>query len=266
MITGLHRFPTIARSSALSSVSQQISTVEMSEDESKEAFERFKGTFVKMNEKLKIQNKAISGIRSEGIHVGDYSQPTMPIESMKVDMLPWSNYSDLTYGLAGCGCVLLGQVTGANPWEINALMKVFVKEFAERPENKHLDEKALLSGTYIPAEFMSTFLNMHGIDMMPLSMRDLCPRKRLIENRITKKHVVLAALHVAKEEQTWCIIYQDKLWHNIDVQPLNSLEFLNNPIAEAYLLYTPNWKMPAKRLAALMDMGEAEVQTVQDSS
>ena len=257
MITGLTKHPSIVRSFlAAEAASRSGDELSRAKDvATEEDFELFKQRFFSANAKL-LKETVTQGIRRiEGVWEGSYDVAPLPIASMRVSMLPWHNFSGMAYGLAGCGNIILGQITGANPWEINLLMKDFIKEFCARPENKHLATKDVLAGGYIPSEFMMTFFSLHGIHMFPLSVRDVCPNKRLIENPITKNHVVLVALHVAANEQTWAVIFQNKLWHGTDVQPLDPLEFINNPISEAYLLYNPSWKVSSKRVAELMDLG-----------
>ena len=261
MISGIKKYPTIVQSvlSSASTLKEMDLVPAFNEKSTDEEIEEFKKRFYEANAKLQKETLLQAKRRSEGIWTGGYDYPAMPISSMKVSQMPWNNFSGMSYGLAGCGNVILGQLTGANPWEINSLMAGFMKEFCARPGNEHLATKEVLSGGYIPAEFMMTFLNIHGIHMYPLTIRDVCPNRRLIENHVTKNHVVLVALHVAAQEQTWAIIFQNKLWHGTEVQPLHPLEFINNPISESYLLFNPTWKIASSRIDRLMELEESGV-------
>ncbi len=259
MITGLKQHPTIVRSILASSSSlKELNLLPaVGEKSTEEEVQDFKTRFYEANKKLVGETLRQGKSRIEGIWAGDYELPAMPISSMKVSQLPWHNFSGMTYALAGCGNLVLGQITGANPWEINSLMRGFMKEFCARPGNEHLNTKEVLAGGYVPAEFMMTFFMMHGIHMYPLTVRDVCPVRRLIENHVTHNHVVLVALHVAAQEQTWAIIFQNKLWHGTEVQPLHPLEFINNPIAESYLLFNPAWKTNSARINRLMELEDS---------
>lgn len=182
-----------------------------------------------------------------GLPAGNYEEPAIQFSKYVVTKMPWSNLSPLA-GLAGCGNLILAQLTGASPFEIKKFLKPLLAEYTELPENDHLDKKAMKSGSYIPSEILCAFLNLHGIQTIPVTVRDLCPRARLIENLITKDHVLLTSMYVAKGELTWCIYYQGHCYHNTELN-LNAdcYDVFNNPVQEMFILYNPIWKLDTIR-------------------
>lgn len=205
----------------------------------------FYGTFKTFIMAAATRLKAVFKKRVPGLPAGDYEQPPIQFSKYLVTKMPWANLSPLA-GIAGCGNLILAQLTGASPFEIRKFLKPLLEEFTDRPENAHLDKKAMKGGSYIPSEILCAFLNLHGIQTIPVTVRDLCPRARLIESPITKDHVLLTSMYVSKGESTWCIYYQGHCYHNTDLN-LNAdcYDVFNNPVQEMFILYNPIWKLDA---------------------
>lgn len=241
-------------------------TVKQSIPKKDEFFDEFKAKFEEINTLLRKKTETTGVHRALGFWTGDYKLAPINFEKFKVTHMPWSNFSGLNFGMAGCGPCLLGQLTGANPWEISDLMAEFMPEYCSRPGNEQLDTKKMLTGAYTPTEFMITFLSLYNITTYPITIRDVCPSKRIIDTHITKNHVLLVAMHVAKDEKTWCIVYQDKLWHTTEVNPLSMLEFINNPISEAYVLFNPAWKTGYFSKPQVLEIDEAMINQLQEET
>lgn len=200
--------------------------------------------------------KRVFKTRILGLPLGDYTEPAINFKDFTVSKLPWSNLSSLA-GFAGCGNLILAQITGASPYEIRNLLRPVMEKVGENPENSGYDKAVLKTGGYITCEVLCGFLNLHGIETIPITVRDLCPRPQLIENNITKEHVVLTVMRVAKDELTWCIYYQGHCYHGAEpARPADCYDVLNNPVHEMYLLFNPAWRLDPALLSdtALNDL------------
>lgn len=187
--------------------------------------------------------------RVMGLPSGDYSKPGIRFRDYTVSKLPWSNLSSLA-GYAGCGNLILAQLTGASPYEIRRLLRPVMEKVSDNPENLGYDKEIMKTGGYITCEVLCAFLNLHGIQTIPITVRDLCPKHKLIENHLTKEHVVLTAMRVARDELTWCIYYQGHCYHGADqARPADCYDVLNNPVQEMYLLFNPSWRLDPVMLA-----------------
>lgn len=88
---------------------------------------------------------------------------------------------------------------------------------------------------------MVGFLREKGFTVTPLTLCDLSHDDQAVNWNITKDHVVLISLLTCRNETSWMVLHQDEVWHNFSSKLLEPLEFLNNPIRSAYVVYKKNW-------------------------
>lgn len=91
---------------------------------------------------------------------------------------------------------------------------------------------------------MFDFLKYHGCEVIPVTLGNMvfAHSVKTGKPKLGPMHVLLINQYVYKEEGTWSVIHNNQWAHSGDVEPLNALEFINWPIAEAYLIYNKEWK------------------------
>lgn len=124
----------------------------------------------------------------------------------------------------GCGGSALGVLTGRSAKEIRKLRR-----------NDHW-----------PTQTMRMYLRKNGCILLPVTINNIAGaysiRDHLRIPKITAKHVLLLCHSYCKEESTWVVIHNNFEFHNGDVRPLKPLDFLNYPIEDAYVVWSPSWK------------------------
>lgn len=124
----------------------------------------------------------------------------------------------------GCGGNVLSMLTGINP--------VYIKN--SNKENPH-DWRD---------EFMLNFLRRRKFNVIPITRKEVtnCDNFTIKEyDGITSKNVLLLSQHLTKKDATWSIIYKEYIFHNFDISRLSYLEFINNPILTAYVIFHKDW-------------------------
>ena len=91
---------------------------------------------------------------------------------------------------------------------------------------------------------MFSYLKKHGCKVIPVTLGNVVEAYSVSRGKpkLNTMNVLLINQHCYKEESTWSVIYNNYLAHSGDVGSLNPLEFVNFPIAEAYLIFNPKWK------------------------
>lgn len=94
-------------------------------------------------------------------------------------------------------------------------------------------------------------LKSSGITVIPLSVCSVTNRISL-DNLITEKHVVLISQMFKRNEGSWCVLYDGKIYHNCEDETefFHPLEFINRPILSAYLVWDRKWTRKSKRYLA----------------
>lgn len=179
--------------------------------------------------------------RCPGLRQGSNKFGPLDFRSLTCERLPWSDYCLKQFEHVGCGNLLLAQLTGAHPFEVQQFMVEHIDIWLDLPENQKQDRELMMTGKYTPVELMLSFLVMHGIVAEAITVRDLCPRVGMIETPINKNHVILMAQQVSRDESTWCIIHNGKIRHNLEVGPLDPYYLLCNPPTDLFVLWTPSW-------------------------
>lgn len=131
------------------------------------------------------------------------------------------------FATMGCGLSAVYTLTGHSP---TAILKCCI--------DKNID---FFNGT--SAAELILLLREFGHTALPINLRDVCPKKKLIEERINDKHVILAAQWVAKDELSWFVIWDNLEFHTHCLRPVNSRSFINNPIDQMILVHHRSWEV-----------------------
>lgn len=127
----------------------------------------------------------------------------------------------------GCGPAALATVCGRAPSEIVQLAK----------------DIETVPGPGTSAEVMRTILSQHGIDMVEVTMHDLCPRPGWVDTLLRSDHVLLIAMETSTTQSSWSILYNDLEFHNFEMRPFSSYDMLSHPVSQIYILTCPDWKV-----------------------
>jgi hypothetical protein len=153
----------------------------------------------------------------------------LSLKRLAVDMMPWSNIKDSLFLAAGCGPLLLAQLTHTNPYEVKELLKPQVKK---RFPHDFVDNR--MRGT--SAELMAEYLEMFDIIMLPLMLKDL------VSQQLTERHVILSNAQFSENETSWMIFYQGNYYHNTDIAEATVMTRIVHRTHNDYLLFSPSWK------------------------
>lgn len=94
-----------------------------------------------------------------------------------------------------------------------------------------------------PTKVMLTFLKKHGWHAERITMGNMVEVFNDIsfKRKITNNHLILIDQACFGYENTWSVIYRNTIMHSGSVNELNSLEFVNYPIEDAYVIYRKSW-------------------------
>lgn len=179
--------------------------------------------------------------RCPGLRQGSKNVAPIDFRALTCEKLPWSDYCLKQFEHVGCGNLMLAQLTGAHPFEVQRFMIDHIDIWLDLPENQKMNRELIMTGKYTPVEMMLSFLVMHGIIAEAVTVMDLCPRVGVIETLITKNHVLLISQQVSRDESTWCVIHNGKIRHNLEVGPLDPYYLLCNPPTDLFVLWSPDW-------------------------
>ena len=95
-----------------------------------------------------------------------------------------------------------------------------------------------------PNSVMFDYLRRYGCEIIPVTLGNTVNAHSVKKGKpkIGPRNVLLINQHVYKEESTWSVIYNNHWAHSGDVEMLDPMQFINWPIAEAYLIYNKDWK------------------------
>ncbi len=153
---------------------------------------------------------------------GIYTPRPKDFSKLIVDKFAPQIFNTAYNAIGGCGANALSVLTGINPLDIKNT----------NPKNKN-DWKD---------KFVVDFLRDCGFTVEPITLCDVSNSEIYVESPITKNHVLLISQLLIKNEASWSVIYKDYIFHNFEIVPLKGLEFVNNPILTAYIVWSPAWK------------------------
>ena len=87
------------------------------------------------------------------------------------------------------------------------------------------------------------FLKKHGYKTIPITEDMVHSTKpyRYREN-LNHQHILLISTHSSKEEGTWEIAHNNRVYHGTEIEFFNGYEMLINPLWTAYLVWHPKWE------------------------
>lgn len=115
----------------------------------------------------------------------------------------------------GCGSTVLSLLSGVNPLAF--------------PERKDWNRKYVIS-----------FLKERGFKIAQLTAKNVTNVKE-VTYPIGPHHVILARIKYIKNEASWVVIHNNKLYHNFEISDFRSYEFVNHPVLSMYLIKHPSW-------------------------
>lgn len=167
---------------------------------------------------------------SLGLPMGTYDRPAVDLSALSSPTFnPYlvGHTYKTPCAVLGCGVHALYTLTGVEPLEIVALCKMLGAE----------------DHTKLAPELMAKALNAFGFVVCDITIRDLCPAPRYIEENITVDHVLLTANWVAKNETSWFVFWGNYEFHNTEIRPIGRRLFINNPLYRLFVVKHPNWDM-----------------------
>jgi hypothetical protein len=160
---------------------------------------------------------------------GSFKLPAVPISQLVMNNPPLFHFCPVIwYGATGCGPTALALVTGVDPFLIKRLNEAFNKK------------TGIKEGT--SSEFMIWFLKKHNWQAYNLTLRDLSPNPKKIENQLTEQHLFIASQHACAKEQTWFVYWGGTNYHQFLPKKMDVFDTLNNPQDEIILLYNKKYK------------------------
>ena len=125
-------------------------------------------------------------------------------------------FNKSAYKLAGCGANALSLITGENPFDISE-------------KNKHKD--------HYSDEFMIKHLRKNKFKVFTLNKCNLTNRETNVTYHVRENHIILMSQLFLKKEASWLVSWNDLVFHNFEIAPLDPFSLINCPIISAYVLY-----------------------------
>lgn len=133
----------------------------------------------------------------------------------------------LLFSMLGCGLSAVYTMTG-----------VPAPELVEKCLRANIDFSKGTTG-----EQLIWLLKEYGYTAIPITLRDVCPKRKLIEELITDQHVLLCAQWVAKDELSWFVAWDNFEFHNFVIRPVSNQRILiNNPLDQVILVHHSSWE------------------------
>ena len=160
------------------------------------------------------------------LKAGSYSAKPTNFKDFVVAKFVPHMYDPSVYGLAGCGPAALSLISGINPWDIGKSL---------------VDERNSLS-----EKNAELFLNSHGFRFSELTLAKLSNTQIDEENVLVEVikpwNVLLLIQLYHKQTASYSVVWNNLIWHNFVVQPLNALELVNRPIIGGWIITHEDWK------------------------
>lgn len=88
---------------------------------------------------------------------------------------------------------------------------------------------------------MLRLLKGKGFELLEVTTDVLKTTELMVEEPINDGHVLLLWQKFTTAEDTWQVIYNNLVFHGLQIRPLSKFEFLNNPIVKYWLVRHPEW-------------------------
>jgi len=122
----------------------------------------------------------------------------------------------------GCGTAALSMLTGYSP--------VYVDKYLPRTA-KYWSDRAITS-----------FLKERGYKVTEITINRLTQDRSYKIPPITYRHVLLVGQWINYLEGTWLVVNNGMKYHNFDAEPLQPMEFFNNPTDTVYVITHKRWE------------------------
>lgn len=154
--------------------------------------------------------------------IGYYKKNPTDFRKYRVSRFSPHLYDMMVRPYDTCGTAVLSTITGESP--------IKVEKHLPRGQ-RHWTDTAL-----------TNYLKQKGYIVKKVTKCDVTGDPTFVQYPITDQHVVITTKLVCKNEGTWTLTYNGAEYHNFEVYKMNPLEYLNNPIMSAYVVYHRKWK------------------------
>ena len=97
---------------------------------------------------------------------------------------------------------------------------------------------------HCPTEKMIGFLKKKGYVVEQITLGNTV-RAHSVKGdgkpKISSRSVILLDQACYMEEDTWSVLHEGLMWHSGELEEMKPVEFINNPINDAYLIWHPDW-------------------------
>lgn len=93
---------------------------------------------------------------------------------------------------------------------------------------------------------MVNFLRSKGFRVAKLTFKNITNCKE-VSYPIGGSHVVLARIKFIKNEASWVVIHNGKIYHNFEISDFKGYELINHPVMSMYLIKHRSWDQPQAR-------------------
>lgn len=160
-----------------------------------------------------------------------WDKKPLDLAKLKTDKVPlwaFSCYTPTQLAYSSCGSTALSLLTGIDPFVIaNA--------------NDEYNRKYKIAYGTTTTEYMIAILKAYDFRVYELTLHDLCPEQKVILSTLDSKHLLVIGSWVAKKEQTWQVVFGNRIYHNLTVATETAKEYLCHP-ATTILLLVPKKK------------------------
>jgi hypothetical protein len=84
---------------------------------------------------------------------------------------------------------------------------------------------------------VKNYLRAHRWKVTPLTVKAVTNVSIWTNFPLNDSHLLLLALWMDAEDQSWLVAHGGQIYHNFEVEPFTGLYLVNKPVAEAYLLH-----------------------------
>lgn len=124
--------------------------------------------------------------------------------------------------LCSCGAAACALLTGQSPYRITKLYK---RKKIPNAHPNHFDLNFVLD--FLGKQF--TVTEVKESDLLP-------PGTHEVKNHITENHILLLVQAFTGRENSFSIVWKNKVFHALEVYPLDKLELINRPQKKTFII------------------------------
>jgi hypothetical protein len=121
-----------------------------------------------------------------------------------------------------CGSAVLSLLTGESPTKVEKSLPKGSDDWTDKP--------------------LINYLINRGYEVKKVTQCDVTEHPTVVEYPIKNEHVLIVSKLVCRDEGTWTVVHNQFEYHNFEINMLKPLEYLNNPIMSAYVVFHKKWK------------------------